>query len=245
MKTHAIFRTTRWTLIRHADAPDHLRARKALEELLQLYLDPIYAFIRRRGHGREDAEELVLGFLAHAVERGTLAKADPTGGDGIPRRFRTFVLACLDSFLKDDYRRKTTAKRGGKDLHTKQFSFDSLAAEERYAVEPVDDLSPDKLLTRKMTLQMIESVVQELRAEFAAEGRATLFDALYAVISQDDSADGYQALSARLNLSISDLKSKTHRLRKRFKALYEDRVAELCDSDDAAKAEAIALEDSL
>ena len=238
MKTHAQFSTvTHWTLVSHAGDPNHPRARKALEELLQLYLDPIYAFIRRSGHSRHEAEDLVQGFFLDALEHRTLARAKENKG-----RFRTFLITCLKQFLTDEYRRNTAAKRGGKE---KPVSFDGMTAEERYAAEPVDNLTPDMLLTRKMTLQMIESIVQELRAEFAAEGRAALFDALYAHVSGDDSAEAYQVLSARLGLSISDLKTKTHRLRKRFKALYLDRVGELCDDDDDAKAEAIALEDSL
>lgn len=239
MKTSSRFapKTTRWDLVRHLDEPEHPRARKALQDLLQLYIEPIYAFLRHSGYDRQDAEDMVQGFFAHAIEHQTLARADKSKG-----RFRTFLLTCLKQFIATKYRYDHAEKRGGKEKH---ISFDAMSAEERYAAEPVDSCTPETLLTRKMTIQIIENVAQELREEAAADGEIVLFEALYSQLSKDDSAEGYKALSARTSLSVSDLRSKVHRLRKRFKTLYFDRVGELCDDEKDIKAEAIAMEDSL
>jgi len=48
------FGTTRWGLVAAASAEGAAEARAALEELYRLYCYPVYAFIRRRGHSRQD-----------------------------------------------------------------------------------------------------------------------------------------------------------------------------------------------
>jgi DNA-directed RNA polymerase specialized sigma24 family protein len=69
-------------------------ARIALEELYRLYCYPVYAFIRRRGHGRQDAQDLTQDFFVHLLAKGALGRAEPQRG-----RFRNFLLGALDHFL--------------------------------------------------------------------------------------------------------------------------------------------------
>src|SRR5271163_1118192 len=69
-------------------------ARVALEELYRLYCYPIYAFIRRRGYGRQDAQDLTQSFFVHLLDKGTLGRADSERG-----RFRNFLLGSLEHFL--------------------------------------------------------------------------------------------------------------------------------------------------
>src|SRR5262249_57613655 len=69
-------------------------ARAAFEELYRLYCYPVYAFIRRSGYGRQDAQDLTQDFFVHLLEKNTLGRADPQRG-----RFRTFLLGTLEYFL--------------------------------------------------------------------------------------------------------------------------------------------------
>ena len=66
---------------------DGERAKRALSELMAAYWYPLYAFVRRSGIGPEYAEDLTQGFMAKAVEKGTVEKASEARG-----RFRSFVL---------------------------------------------------------------------------------------------------------------------------------------------------------
>ena len=50
-------------------------------------------------------------------------------------------------------------------------SFDAAEAEERYAAEPVDDLSPDRLFQRRWALTLLESTLRLLGEEFARAGQ--------------------------------------------------------------------------
>jgi hypothetical protein len=88
------FRTTQWGLVTAASAEDSSEVQAALEELYRLYCYPVYAFIRRRGHTRQDAQDLTQDFFVHLMEKGTLARADQQRG-----RFRSFLLGALDYFL--------------------------------------------------------------------------------------------------------------------------------------------------
>jgi DNA-directed RNA polymerase specialized sigma24 family protein len=73
-------------IVAAASAEGTAEARAALEELYRLYCYPVYAFIRRRGHGRQDAQDLTQDFFVHLMEKGTLSRADPQRG-----RFRNFL----------------------------------------------------------------------------------------------------------------------------------------------------------
>ena len=102
------FRTTQWGLLAAASVEGAVQPRVALEELYRLYCYPVYAFIRRRGHGRQDAQDLTQDFFVHLLEKGTLGRADPRRG-----RFRNFLLGALDYFLADANKRAGAVKRGG------------------------------------------------------------------------------------------------------------------------------------
>jgi DNA-directed RNA polymerase specialized sigma24 family protein len=242
MNKDPFFRMTRWTLIRHAKDPHHPGARQALEELINIYWQPIYAFIRRRGHSPEDAEDLTQGFLAYACEHQTFAKAEPTDAKGAPRLFRSFVLGCLNNYLSDDFRHRTAAKRGGT---TKPLSLDLLAAEERYAAEPIDDLSPDKLFDHKLAVEIARSVLQELKAEAAAGDKAERLAAVLRFLGKDGPIESYRDLFAQTGIPVGTLKSDRHQFSIRARQIRWDMVRELVDREDEVEAEIIALEDAL
>ena len=65
-----------------------------MEEVYRLYCYPVYAFIRRRGHTRYDAQDLTQDFFVYLLEKGILAQADSQRG-----RFRNFLLGSLGHFL--------------------------------------------------------------------------------------------------------------------------------------------------
>src|SRR3974390_1810348 len=87
---HAVFAPTRWTQILLAREGKSTKAQKALNELCQSYWYPLYAFIRRSGYTREDAQDLVQEFFARLLSGDWLAQVDESKG-----RFRSFLLAAL------------------------------------------------------------------------------------------------------------------------------------------------------
>jgi len=53
-----VFATTHWTVVLAAGRQHTPQADVALEELCRTYWFPLYAYVRRRGHSKEDAEDL-------------------------------------------------------------------------------------------------------------------------------------------------------------------------------------------
>src|SRR5687767_6261749 len=97
---NAQFQTTRWSVVVAAGKENDSTAGRALELLCGAYWFPLYAYVRRKGHSAEDAADLVQGFFASFLERHGVAAADQSRG-----RFRTFLLASLDHFITNQWRR--------------------------------------------------------------------------------------------------------------------------------------------
>jgi hypothetical protein len=93
------FRTTRWDIVllsAQSQAPGY---REALAELCNLYWYPLYAFVRRRGHSSEDAQDLTQGFFLDLLEHKAFTRVDRQNG-----KFRSFLLASLRNYLANEAR---------------------------------------------------------------------------------------------------------------------------------------------
>ena len=131
------FVSTRWTLVLAAGHKSSPQSDHALAELCRIYWYPLYAFVRRQGHSREDAEDLVQAFFARFLEKNYLEGLSHERG-----KFRAFLLACVKHFLANEWDKASRQKRGGAAQH---LSLDWQSAEEKYQLEPPDIASPDRL----------------------------------------------------------------------------------------------------
>jgi RNA polymerase sigma factor (sigma-70 family) len=213
------FLTTHWSVVCNARAPDSDKARAALETLCAAYWYPLYAFARRLGHSPHDAEDLIQGFFAQCIEKNYLQTADQKKG-----RFRSFLLIALKRFLANEWDRARTLKRGG------GRQLISLNAEQRYASEPAEALSPDKLFERRWAMTLLENVIAKLKAEQAAAGRLAIFTELQAVLTARGTP--YAELATRLNITESAVKVAVHRLRQRYRELLEQEIANTVSSPE-------------
>jgi len=207
--------------VRRAVGSDDAAARQALATLCAVYWYPIYAFIRRSGKGPHDAEDLTQGFILRLLEKGMLAAADPAKG-----KLRTFLLSCVRHFLSDERDRSAAQKRGA----AVTTSFDAVQAEERYAIEPVDDVTPDRLFQRRWALTLLDQTLQMLAEEYGTEGKADLFAALRPFLGFGTGAmKSYEVLSPELGMPIGTLKNHVFRMRERWRALLMEQVAATLD----------------
>src|SRR5258708_346054 len=134
------FPTTHWSRVLRAGDPKDRDGRDALERLCRDYWYPLYAFARRQGLDRDEASDLVQGFLADFIERRDLAKADPSRG-----RFRSFLRTACAHFLSHARNRDRAVKRGAGQTPV-SIAFQD--AEGRYVNQPAPDLPPDRPLHR-------------------------------------------------------------------------------------------------
>src|SRR5262245_40728840 len=120
----AQFATTHWSVVIAAGDQDFIQRSEALEKLCRTYWYPLYAYVRRRGVGPEDAQDLTQEFFARLLKKNYPAQADRAKG-----KFRSFLLLTLNHFLADEFDRANTLKRGGGEVFV---SLDKEGAEGRY-----------------------------------------------------------------------------------------------------------------
>jgi RNA polymerase sigma factor (sigma-70 family) len=217
----ARFATTHWSLVQSAGGARSSEAARALAALCESYWFPLYAFVRRAGHSVEDAQDMTQEFFARLLAQRFLAKADRRKG-----HFRTFLLSAMKHFMADEYDRARAQKRGG---GRSLLSFDTLDAENRYRLEPAKDLSPEKMFEKQWALSLLDRVLARLKAEMHADGKSALFEALKDSLAGDRTTT-YAAIGEQLGMAEGAVKTAAHRLRRRYRAILQDEIAQTVDS---------------
>ena len=218
-----IFATTHWSVVLAAGDTDSPPAQSALETLCRAYWYPIYFYVRRKGYGPEDAQDLTQGFFAHLIAKEHIRLADPQRG-----RFRTFLLAMLDFYLAQEWSRAHRQKRGG------QYHFVSLdqeRAEDRYRLEPVDNATPEKKFVQQWALTALQNTLTALQADCEAQGKATLFQETRGLLSGESEGAVYPEIAARLGMNEGAVRVAVHRLRKRYGELLRQEIAQTVNAD--------------
>jgi RNA polymerase sigma factor (sigma-70 family) len=212
----ARFPTTRWTLVLAAGNPERKEAHSALVSLCESYWYPLYAYLRRRGYSADRVQDLTQEFFVRLLEGRYLDRADPEKG-----RFRAFLLTSLKFFVADEEDRQRARKRGGGALVPLEFS----SGEGRYQREPGHDETPERIFERRWALSVLDRVLEKLRSEFVHHGRPEHFERLKVFLLGESDAP-YAALAREMNTSEGALKVAIHRLRKRYRELFRQEIAD-------------------
>lgn len=232
----AHFATTRWSMVVAAGRPESESARNALEDLCRAYWYPLYVFARRRGHDAAEAQDLVQGFFAYLLEKGTLAAADEERG-----RFRTFLLTVFQRFLSHERERQTAQKRGG---GRAVIGFDVGEAEDRYRREPFHELTPERIYDRRFALTLLDAVLAKLEADYAEKDRDELFDRLKGTLTGAD-VDNYASIASDLGMTESAIKVAAHRLRRQYRDVLRSEIGQTVESPQEIDDELRRLMESL
>jgi RNA polymerase sigma factor (sigma-70 family) len=213
----AWFVTTQWSVVLSTRNADPVQSSAALETLCQTYWYPLYAYVRRKGHNPHDAQDLTQEFFARMLQKDQLVAVAREKG-----KFRTFLLVALNRFLINDWNRSQTQKRGGGCVHV-PFQVDD--AETRYLAEPADRLTAEKLYERRWALTLLERVLERLRQEFARDGKAALFEQLKGSLMAEKGEIPNRETAAILGMNEGAVKVAIYRLRRRFRKLFHEEVA--------------------
>lgn len=101
-QTHAVFEQTSQTLL--GALRDEQTADDAIAEITRMYWPPVYAYLRRKGHPREQAAELTQGFFTEKViQKQLLSKIDPTRGT-----LRGYLCSAISNYTIDEHRKGVT-----------------------------------------------------------------------------------------------------------------------------------------
>jgi RNA polymerase sigma-70 factor (ECF subfamily) len=219
------FATTRWSMVLAAGTDIRSKgAGEALTTLCETYWYPLYAFLRSRGQRAEDAEDLTQAFFARLLDKQTLQSADPARG-----RFRSFLLTSLVHFVTNEHDKTMALKRGG-GMPIMSLARDT--AEGRFQLEPSTDETPERSFDRRWAITLLERVTTRLESEMAAGGKQSQFDRLKSSLTGDEARESYAQLGAALGMSEGAVKVAVHRLRKRFRQLVRDEIAQTVSSAD-------------
>src|SRR6266571_5571832 len=228
--TH-VFATTHWSVVTAAGNTSSPQSDAALEKLCRTYWYPLYAFVRRKGHSPHDAQDLTQAFFARLLEKNYVAQADRERG-----RFRTYLLAALTHFLADEWDKARRLKRGG---GREIVSFDAASAEERYRLEPIDQLDAAKLYERRWVTTLFDRVLARLEQEFRDSGKGELFNRLKGVLLAEKGGSSYAQLGLPLGLKEDAVKQAVHRMRRRYRELFREEIAQTVagqgDAEDELK----------
>jgi len=225
----ALFTTTHWSVVLTAGQSNSCQAAEALEKLCRIYWYPLYAYVRRRGYNPEDAQDLTQEFFARFLAKNYLAGVDRQRG-----RFRSYLLGALNHFLSDAWDHAHRLKRAAVQ---NVLPIDGQSGETRYATEPVDELSPDRLFDRRWALTLLDQVLSQLRQEHQAAGKARLFEKLSGFLTGETGSDAYPQIAAELGMTEGAVRVAVHRLRKRYGDLFMREVAQTVSSPQEIREE--------
>ena len=194
-------------------------SRAALDRLCRQYWQPLYYFVRRRGYGEPDAQDLTQGFFARLLEKNSITAADRERG-----RFRTFLLTALENYLANEWDKANRQKRGGGQQIVSLENTES--AEAGYQLLPADTATPAQLYERRWAQAVLAAVLTRLRAECDARSGSGKFDVLKQFLFGDRGEVSYTDAAARVGLSDSATKSAIYRLRQRYGELFAEEIAQ-------------------
>ncbi len=217
------FGSTRWSLV-VAAGRGGADAQGALEALCQAYWLPVYAYVRQRCPDVHDAHDLTQTFFAYLLEKNSVSAADPARG-----RFRAFLLTALKNFLVNEHAR-AAAKKRGRDRTI--VSLDRIAAEERIGFAQTPSLTPEQEFERRWAMILLERVVERLAAEHARAGKSLQFETLRLFLTQQSGEVTQTEAARRLGLTEQAIRAAIYRLRKRYRTLLRDEIAQTLGSGD-------------
>ncbi|HLY11960.1 MAG TPA: response regulator [Planctomycetota bacterium] len=215
------FQKTSWELVKSAAKT------QGMDQLIRAYWKPLYCFVRQKGFDNETSKDLIQGFLAEALERGTIAKADPGRG-----KFRTFLLTALTNYIKDWRKAAGRLKRGG---GLAPLSLDFQDTERQYSIDIASGETPEATLNKAWAMSTLESCIQEL------QGRPLHLQAFRMAMN----GATYAEIRKATGLSETAAKTAVFRLRQQLRDSVLRKVGDRSDAtpqdEEAAMADFAAL----
>ncbi len=217
------FPHTRWSVVLAARKETSEQSAAALETICQAYWFPLYAYVRRCGQSPHDAQDLTQEFFSRLLEKRWLDTADRDKG-----KLRTFLIVALKKFMAKEWRKASAQKRGGGQTH---LPMDTAFAESRYAADAESELRAEDIFEQQWALTLLELTLQRLQKEFESAGKPNDFEEMKSCLVAERGAIDYASVASRLNLNEGAARVAVHRLRKRFREIYREEIAQTLSED--------------
>ena len=234
---NARFDTTRWSVVLAAGVRASPQGDEALESLCDSYWLPIYAFVRREGYKRAEAQDLTQSFFVMLLQRDDLRNVSPEKG-----RFRSFLLTALKHFLINEWQKARAQKRGG---GRTVLSLDFDSAETKFGMQPAEPSTAESVFNRQWALTLLENVQSALREEEERKGNGDRYELLKPHLVGDSDTGRYAKTAEQLGTTESAVKMAVSRLRKRYRELLRDEIAQTVSDEKEIDDEIRELFDAL
>jgi RNA polymerase sigma-70 factor (ECF subfamily) len=212
------FATTHWSVVLLAGREHSPQSEAAMEALCRAYWYPLYSFTRRQGNSPHEAADLTQEFFLHLLSTNALASVGSEKG-----KFRSFLLASLKNLLANEWHRARRQKRGG---GVAPISLDESLAEGRYQQELAEDSTPDAAFDRRWAETILGRALDRLRQECDGPEKSRRFDEVKVFLLGEKGPHSLANAAGRLNLSLPAVKGLVHRLRRRFREIIREEIAQ-------------------
>ena len=199
-------------------------SRRALESLCEAYWYPLYAYVRRRVSDTNEAQDLTQAFFAELLEKNYVGSATPERG-----RFRAYLLTAMKHFLSKQWDKARAQKRGG---GRALIPLDFKAGDSRYRIELCGGLTAEQLYDRQWAVTLLGQIMERLENEYVQSEKAKQFQHLSGFIIGEHSGTTYCDVAAKLNMTEAAAKMAAHRMRRRYRHLLREEIAQTVDGPD-------------
>ncbi|MEO5803386.1 MAG: sigma-70 family RNA polymerase sigma factor, partial [Verrucomicrobiota bacterium] len=221
--TSARFEHTRWTLILESHKTD------ALAELCKIYWPPLYSYLRLKGHNSADAKDLTQGFFEHLLSNNGLRKVHPEKG-----KFRSFLLACLNNYVTNEWVKGRAQKRGGDILVVPiEPSDDTDAAELPLAGKE----TPESIFEKKWAISLLSQVAVNLKQKYVADGKHEAFEVFKPFLSGESNRGDYAKVAAQLEMKEGAVRTAVSRFKSDYREFLYAEVLRTVDDPSEVEPE--------
>ncbi len=207
------FQSTMWSLVLKAKD----KREEALNQLFSIYWKPIYFYVRRKGKNVEDAKDLTQGFFIHFFESDLLDRVQKGRG-----RFKNYLLATLEHYLANEYRKAHALKRGKPPV-----SLDVELLEDEMRAEE----SPEKHFRRAWCMAILQRAMDGLGKELGSK-----WSAVRQHLVPGD-RPSYQQTADELKTTVTDVTNLLHRARKGLKERIIAEIRETVETEEELQEE--------
>ena len=100
------------------------------------------------------------------------------------------------------------------------------AADDGNGWQPTDRTTPEQSFEWRWAMTLLEKVMNQLAADYAAQGNGELFNVLKPCLLGERDAQPYKTLAAQLKMTEGSIKVAVHRLRQNYRAKLRAEIAD-------------------
>ena len=224
---HRHFTTTHWTVVLQAAHESDNQARTALMQLCETYWQPLYSFVRGKGFPPEEAADLTQGFFVHVFENNVLGRTAKHRG-----KFRSFLLACIQNFMNNEFDKNNAIKRGGGIV---RFSLDIVDAESRFALVS-NEPSPEAVFEKEWANSLLERAQNRL-LDSVSTPKSDFHKAVLPFLSTEPADSTYDEIAADFGKTRVAVRVAVFRMREKFRSILREEIRDTIDELDDVESE--------